>query len=270
MSKPAAFTAAVFSQIFSSETLPAEAARTDIFFSISTMYLRCLQRSSLKMVFSPRCKIPQPQKLYRAQHCGWWSSEWHREGEQLWGLPGWRWSPSGNTHTTVQKAGNNFMLTHTWQATRGTFPFLHLVLFHCVSFNWHTALQTLLAVKISFSINIFTALCNFICCLSLGSYCNCRYNKRIKHLTNTDNKVYIEYKPVAWEQQKEQLCALTTRILPKSFISLIWFSPAATRLSTRASLPPSENISQTLVVLTADKCWPMDFPAWFHPITLNR
>lgn len=179
MSKPAAFTSAVFSQVFSLEVFPAEAARTDIFFSISTMYLRCLQRSSLRMVFSPRCRILRPRKLYRAQHCDWWSSEWHKGGEQLWGLPGWRWSPSGSTHTymVVHKAGNNFMLTHTWEAMRENIywwiyidhvqiPSPHLVLFHYVSLHWLTVLQTLLAVKLSFSINIFfTAPCNFICFL---------------------------------------------------------------------------------------------------------
>lgn len=99
--KPADFTSAVFSQLFSSEMFPADVARMDIFFYISTTYLRCLQRSSLKTVFSPRCRIPQPQKLYRAQHYDWWSSEWRKEGEQLWGPPGWRWSPSGNTHTQL-------------------------------------------------------------------------------------------------------------------------------------------------------------------------
>lgn len=118
------------------------------------------------MAFSPQCKIPQPRKLYRAQHCDWWSSEWHKGDEQLWGLPGWRWSPSGNTHTWFCKRLQYFHAYPCWQATRGTSPFLHLALFHCVSFNWHRALQTPLAVKLSFSINIFfTALCNFICCL---------------------------------------------------------------------------------------------------------
>lgn len=71
------------------------------------------------MVFSPRCRIPRPQRLYRARHCDWWSSEWRKGGGQLSGPPGWRWSPSGNTHTVMQRSFDNFMLTHNLTSSEG-------------------------------------------------------------------------------------------------------------------------------------------------------
>lgn len=41
--------------------------------------------------------------------------------------------------------------------------------------------------------------------------------------------------------------------------------PSCNSLSTRASPTPSENISQNLVVLTANKCWPINFPGMVSP-----
>lgn len=107
------------------------------------------------MVFSPPCRIPRPRRLYKAQHCDWWSSEWRKGGGQLSGPPGWRWSPSGNMHTQMCKSLSIIScLPTTWLAMRGNIfrwiyidhmwiPSQQLVLFHNVSFHWHTILQTL-------------------------------------------------------------------------------------------------------------------------------
>lgn len=134
-----------------------------------------------------------------------------------------------HTHMVVHNSGNNFMLTHTWQATRGNISFSAScsISFYFILLT-HSSANTTGSEAFIFNQHFLRSSLQLHLLPLLGSYCNCRYSKRVKHLTNTDDKVCIEYKPGSWEQQKEQLCALATQILPPSSIPLIWFRPVAT------------------------------------------